>query len=586
MDEGGRGSESDRGRAELLAPQPRSLRAYIMASSHFARSLRAALPSPTSSVASSSRSIATTASLQAPKKAANAQAQKVKRKTSIKKNAPSGPRSTGAKRKGVSATDGASSNALSTPFYRAPPDLSGQWTKLSPDSARKDNVDTPLAFTKGDLEAFETCGVEPKVKKAVSNCRWPSSVTFILYAHESPPFPSHLQLSSYVQPISVLRSSTLDLYTHMDSASTSSSSSARHHILSSSISTGKSYLLLQSISYALASQWCVIYLPRLINWVNSTSPFSYSAEEQAYLQPEVVQKTMASTLAVNAKSGVLGKIPLARDVPGTDFKASGGKTVQDLLKAAPSYSSNPLVSQRIFDAFLHSISSQSAVHTLLAMDDAQALYSTTNYRDPDYKLVQAYELAAVRSILSLLVGGGKAGLKKGMVLAALSRSHSEWQPGNEIEAVLAHATKSSSTSALNGAALHAYSTMEPLHLEHAKRSNWTPFALPEQWTTSELKALFDVRRVEGRGWNAPAAAVTPRLASSSPAGPPGARGGAAVGSFDPLRGLASPPPATGRKGGSVGSGAATEDELFMLRVVDSARNPYRFDRALKGGSIM
>ncbi|PWN30417.1 hypothetical protein BDZ90DRAFT_276882 [Jaminaea rosea] len=530
-----------------------------MASSHFARSLRAALPSSTSSVASSSRSIATTASLQAPKKAANAQAQKVKRKTSIKKNAPSGPRSTGAKRKGVSATDGASSNALSTPFYRAPPDLSGQWTKLSPDSARKDNVDTPLAFTKGDLEAFETCGVEPKVKKA---------------------------LSSYVQPISVLRSSTLDLYTHMDSASTSSSSSARHHILSSSISTGKSYLLLQSISYALASQWCVIYLPRLINWVNSTSPFSYSAEEQAYLQPEVVQKIMASTLAVNAKSGVLGKIPLARDVPGTDFKASGEKTVQDLLKAAPSYSSNPLVSQRIFDAFLHSISSQSAVPTLLAMDDAQALYSTTNYRDPDYKVVQAYELAAVRSILSLLVGGEKAGLKKGMVLAALSRSHSEWQPGNEIAAVLAHATKSSSTSALNGAALHAYSTMKPLHLEHAKRSNWTPFALPEQWTTSELKALFDVRRVEGRGWNAPAAAVTPRLASSSPAGPPGARGGAAVGSFDPLRGLASPPPATGRKGGSVGSGAATEDELFMLRVVDSARNPYRFDRALKGGSIM
>ena len=50
------------------------------------------------------------------------------------------------------------------------PDLSGQWTTLTPDSATTGKVDEPMAFSKSDLEAFEQCGVEPKIKKSVSGC--------------------------------------------------------------------------------------------------------------------------------------------------------------------------------------------------------------------------------------------------------------------------------------------------------------------------------------------------------------------------------------------------------------------------------
>lgn len=559
-----------------------------MASNHFARSLRAALNAPVSqtAVASSSRTIATSASLHAQSK--SQQAQKTKRKTTLKKNTPSGPRSTGVKRKGTSSVEASSSSGLSTPFYRPAPDLSGQWTTLTPDSAKEGKVDEPMAFSKSDLEAFEQCGVEPKIKKSVSLRRVREQC--INSRHHADRPPSFAQLASYIQPVSVVRSSTLDLYTRMNQAASSSSSS--HVALSSPLSTGKSYLLLQAVSYALASQWCVVYLPRLINWVNSTSTFVYSAEEQAYLQPQVVQQALAAVGSVNGKSGVLKKIKLVKDVEGTNLKA-GEATMQDLLKAASASSTSPLVLQRIFDSFLSSLSSQSEVPVLLAMDDAQALYSTTRYRDPDYKLVQAYELAPVRSLLNLLMGDEKKSLKKGMVLAALSRSHTEWLPGNEIEAVLSSTTTSTATSALNPSSLHAYATMEPLHLEHAKRSRWENFQLPEQWSTSELKALFDVRRYEGRGWNAPAAMAPAALAAAKRAPlPAAAKGAAAAGSsasaYDPMRlgvGAGAAQPA-GRRGATVGAGAATEDELFLMRVVDSARNPYRFDQALKGGSIL
>ncbi|THH20466.1 hypothetical protein EW146_g917 [Bondarzewia mesenterica] len=48
---------------------------------------------------------------------------------------------------------------------------------------------------------------------------------------------------------------------------------------------GKSFLLLQGVQYAKSMNWIVLYIPRAINLVNSTSTYTYDLRTQTYLQP-------------------------------------------------------------------------------------------------------------------------------------------------------------------------------------------------------------------------------------------------------------------------------------------------------------
>lgn len=398
------------------------------------------------------------------------------------------------------------------------------------------------------------------------------------------------QLTSYIRPLSVVRDATLKLYNELD-ASASYSSSPKKLVINGSQSTGKSHLVLQAVSHALSSEWLVVYLPQLIHWINSTSQFIYSPVEQAYLQPDIVKTTLSAILAVNYSSGVLAKIKVTSEdleqepLSGVDISQQDASLL-DLLRAATSSNVSPLSSQRLFDALLSVLARQSDVPVLFALDHLQALYLSTKYRNPDYEIVQSYELAPIRSLIRFLARDDatkrQGGVKRGTVLAAVSRSHSEWQPGNELEVVLNQELYLHPERVGRGPdadkRLDAYARIDAAHLEHAKSSGWSVFQLPrahdtapggEQWPVSELKALYEVRRSESRSWSVPSAVF------SSAAWPPRMHI-AQQAMFDRAAGGMN----------ATGTGGTTEDELFLMRVIDSGRNPLRFDRALRGTSLM
>ncbi|CAO1619621.1 unnamed protein product [Parajaminaea phylloscopi] len=540
-----------------MASLARSCRASWATASACASS---SLPSASSSAASSSslRRLTTsppTLAKAAPKRPAQ------KKKLTIRKNPSSGPRSKGGKGSGGDAN--VSSGTLTTAHYKKPADMSHIPT-LSPESVA-DNVNKPLAFSQKALDAFTKFGVEKKVAA---------------------------QLASYIRPLSIVRKATVSLYDELDA---SASSAPKKLVLTSAQSTGKSHLLLQSVSYALSSEWLVVYLPRLIHWINSSSLFSYSAEEQAYLQPELVKSALSAVLAVNSASGVLAKIKVTTEDLGAEpirgVNLPQDASLKDLLQAATANNIAPLASQRLFDAFLSVLARQSEVPTLFAIDDLQALYLPSKYRNPDYELVQSYELAPIRSLIRFLAedqqSGGKGGVKRGSVLAAVSRSHTEWMPSNELESVLNEQLPRSASQHRTGLAedkrVDAYTKLDLAHLKHVQSSNWTVFGQTqkgkaaaggaEQWSVEELKGLYEVRRNESRSWSVPAVSAG-AIGADVNAGPSSAMRIAQQAMF-----------AQAQKP-TVGTGGATEDELFLMRVIDSGRNPLRFDRALRGTSLM
>jgi small subunit ribosomal protein S29 len=65
---------------------------------------------------------------------------------------------------------------------------------------------------------------------------------------------------------------------------------------------GKSFLLLQAVQYCASRKWIVIYIPRAVNIVNSTTPYTYDIRTQTYLQPAFAFQILQRMLTVNAEA--------------------------------------------------------------------------------------------------------------------------------------------------------------------------------------------------------------------------------------------------------------------------------------------
>ncbi|KAH9992708.1 mitochondrial ribosomal death-associated protein 3-domain-containing protein [Russula compacta] len=90
---------------------------------------------------------------------------------------------------------------------------------------------------------------------------------------------------------SVVRDVTIKLVDQLQAASQGSSQRNRF-VLSGSAGCGKSFLLIQGVEYAASAGWVVMYIPRAISLVNSSTPYSYDLRTQTYLQPVFAQQTL------------------------------------------------------------------------------------------------------------------------------------------------------------------------------------------------------------------------------------------------------------------------------------------------------
>ncbi|EST05755.1 Ribosomal protein S23/S29, mitochondrial [Kalmanozyma brasiliensis GHG001] len=386
----------------------------------------------------------------------------VKKKAVVKKKAThSGPRSSGGRRKG--GADSTTGLSKTSEFHVDAPDMS-HLPFLHAESLTSTSAGQTFAFSDQTLAAFKAFGLPQELER---------------------------DLASQPKPRSLVRQQTLDLLDKLDAAS--KGKKGLSVVLDGQRGSGKSTLLAQSIAYALDDGWVVVSVPRAINLVNSSTMYSYSAGHKAYLQPEATKALLEATLKVNggALKGI--KTTVAVDVDGS--KVEAGTSLEALLKRGIDEAASASARQTILETLFTTLATQTEVPVLIAVDDAQALFRTSLYKDPDFINLESFELGLPRALLTLLT---TPTLTRGAIISALSTTHTEFPTPPELTLALSPSTRPI-TQAIN-----AYTKLHPQHLEHARLAAKYAEKIDtsQPLSRSEAAAIFAQLKDERRHWSA------------------------------------------------------------------------------------
>lgn len=387
-----------------------------------------------------------------------------------------------------SLTQTASSLAKASGHYQKTPDMA-ELPELDASAIAPAAIGTPVAWAPAALKAMDAFGL-----------------------------PRELQRRHALQPRprSVVRAASVELVEGMEKGAASGKPAGRQ-LLVGEPGCGKSTYLLQAVAHAIASGWAVVYVPRAIDWINSSTAYTYSPALQTYLQPDIATDLLKAMAQVNG--GVLKRVKLHAPlvVDGAELFAQG-TPLSELLKKVLAEHQSPVARQLALELVWASLAQQTDVPVLVAVDDVQALFGATRYRDADFAALQAYEMAVPRAFLSLLFAPQADGVKRGALLAALSMGHSEYPPSPELLVALREASRgegapvawervidtlSSPTSPTRVAEPHAYTPTHPQHLENARKANLALLDVGERLSRPEAASLLDLMRRERMLWATP-----------------------------------------------------------------------------------
>ncbi|KAF8625521.1 hypothetical protein AX17_006833 [Amanita inopinata Kibby_2008] len=279
------------------------------------------------------------------------------------------------------------------------------------------------------------------------------------------------------KPYTVIRNVTVDLMRKLDEAKSRSSLETRH-VLTGRSGVGKSYLLLQAVEYCSQSNWIVLFIPRGVNLVNSTTTYIYDLRTQTYLQPSFAYQTLQRTLSVN--SSLLSTLSTTKKLAFEKRELPIGTSLTDLIGVGlKDVSAAPAV----LDALMVELGQQTKHPVLLAVDDFQALYCKTAYRDPFFSTIRPYHLSMPRLIMEY--ASGRRSFAKGAVIGAITYSDPAYPLPLELR------------EALQMPYDHPQSPLDKrskLLVEYTK--GLTGFPVPEQLSLDEASSLFEVWKNE------------------------------------------------------------------------------------------
>ncbi|EJF64026.1 hypothetical protein DICSQDRAFT_53564 [Dichomitus squalens LYAD-421 SS1] len=275
------------------------------------------------------------------------------------------------------------------------------------------------------------------------------------------------------RPCSVVREVTVQALDQLDKAAGSSSAQTRA-VFTGKPGCGKSYVLLQAVQYAIQKDWVTLYIPRGIALVNSSTPYVYDPRTQTYGQPAFAQQLLKRFVDVNER--LIKDLKVQGSYPLKETAINSSSPLLDMINIGiESQESAPTV----LSALLTELSKQTKFPVLLAIDDFQALYSLSTYRDPYFKMVKAYHLTLPRTLLEF--ASGKQSFARGAVLGALSSQNTTFRPPLELTEAL---------GLLPDVPSNPYVRREPELIEYAK--GLRNFPVPDQLTIDEAASIFDI----------------------------------------------------------------------------------------------
>ncbi|KAF8961983.1 mitochondrial ribosomal death-associated protein 3-domain-containing protein [Flammula alnicola] len=303
-------------------------------------------------------------------------------------------------------------------------------------------LDHPLFKAKA---AFEVQPFQPKTIQDPTTIGQP----FVINPPENDPMrifglPRKLWLEFKLlsKPYTVVRQVTKDALDLLAIAKNQPSSETRV-VFTGRPGCGKSFLLLQAVENCVQQNWVVLYFPRGIDLINSTTTIPTTSARRPTSSP------------VNKKA--FKKITLPVDLV--------------LEKQAPVY----------LEAVMKALEAQKDYPVLLAVDEFQTLYGKTEYRDPHFVPIHSYHLSLPRMIMEY--ASGKRSFQKGAILGSISASRTTHPLPLELRDALA----------LNSPDLRPVSPYEKRNktmLEYAE--GLRSLEVPEKLTLAEAVGVFEV----------------------------------------------------------------------------------------------
>ncbi|KAJ2823246.1 hypothetical protein IWW50_003862 [Coemansia erecta] len=195
---------------------------------------------------------------------------------------------------------------------------------------------------------------------------------------------------------------------------TSDKAPGRATVLAGMNGAGKSAELLKLASVAASSGFLVIYAPSTIGWVDSSRPYEASGKSRLFQQPELTVELLRSTLAWSPAA--LRAVPLGTEFAVSKKRSLGGdKTLFDLVMAGIN---TPSLAHSVLERLLSTAKTQTRVPVLVAVDDVNSLWCTTQYRDQNDRVLAAKRLRLVRALRPFF--DGRRALGRGWVVGAVS----------------------------------------------------------------------------------------------------------------------------------------------------------------------
>lgn len=238
---------------------------------------------------------------------------------------------------------------------------------------------------------------------------------------------------------------------------------------------GKSMLLVQAAAYAIEAGWIVLYVPHASKWLDSSTQFSYNAETKSFYQTELSSQLLTKLLGVN--KALLAKIELPSAVKlGSDEFKQGSK-LSDFIAFGAKEERHAV---DVLSTTIDVLSKQKTVPVLFAVDEAQALFRTSEYRAPDYTRLEPYHLSASQLMLDLFTG--RKSFAAGAVVGALSWSNTQFP----VPDTLLHGVGAQTIHPVT-----PYTKHDEVHLANAK-SGIKQFEVPLGMTGKEAASMFEV----------------------------------------------------------------------------------------------
>ncbi|KAI5810802.1 mitochondrial ribosomal death-associated protein 3-domain-containing protein [Pyronema omphalodes] len=179
--------------------------------------------------------------------------------------------------------------------------------------------------------------------------------------------------------------------------------------------SGKSILMLQTIALALQRNWVVINIPNAHDLVIGHTEYELDTESGLWKQPVYTSQLLQRIAEANRpilqlmttdKSYKFGKIEIEAGAPLTNLTGIGSK--------------DSTVSHECFMALLEQLERPESPPVLFTFDVLNEVMQFSEYRDPDFKLIHAHDLAIPNVFLAYL--SGKRKFPKGLIMGATSAS--------------------------------------------------------------------------------------------------------------------------------------------------------------------